>query len=179
MFNKNNGELMQLILSSAIIVVLLTSLIIVLRWGRLKVIGPMPVGLFTFIAILFTSGLDVGLIMFPMTEFPVYATEPAYSFVNPLAFMFGVWGFLIWVFYFLTTFYFCVVEPKLKIFEIPAVKIVNNIVIIGTCAFTGLRVVDSSMFPAITNGNLNAPTIMVAEKMADSILGISPNQKNM
>jgi len=44
---------------------------------------------------------------------------------------------------------------------------------------TGLRVVDSSVFPAITNGNLNAPTIMVAEKMADSILGIPPNQKNM
>lgn len=128
---------MQLILSSAIIVVLLTSLIIVLRWGRLKVMGPMPVGLFTFIAILFTSGLDVGLIMFPMTEFPVYATESAYNFVNPLAFMFGVWGFLIWVFYFLTTFYFCVVEPKLKIFEIPAVKFINNVVIIGTCAFTG------------------------------------------
>lgn len=128
---------MQLILSWAIIVVLVTSLIIVLRWGRLKVSGPMPVGLFTFIAILFTSGLDVGLIMFPMTEFPVYEMEASYGFVNSLAFMFGSWGFLIWVFYFLTTFYFCVVEPKLKIFEIPAVKFVNNVVIIGTCAFTG------------------------------------------
>ena len=34
-----------------------------------------------------------------------------------------------------------------------------------------LRVADSSSFPAITNGNLNAPTIMLAERVADIILG--------
>jgi choline dehydrogenase len=34
----------------------------------------------------------------------------------------------------------------------------------------GLRVVDSSIFPTIPNGNLNAPTIMVAERGADIIL---------
>jgi choline dehydrogenase len=34
-----------------------------------------------------------------------------------------------------------------------------------------LRVADSSIFPQITNGNLNAPSIMVGEKAADHILG--------
>ena len=38
----------------------------------------------------------------------------------------------------------------------------------------GLRVADSSIFPRITNGNLNAPSIMVGEKAADHILGKAP-----
>ncbi|WP_028111865.1 choline dehydrogenase [Ferrimonas kyonanensis] len=38
----------------------------------------------------------------------------------------------------------------------------------------GLRVVDSSIFPTIPNGNLNAPTIMVAERAADLIMGRQP-----
>ncbi len=37
-----------------------------------------------------------------------------------------------------------------------------------------LRVADSSIFPRITNGNLNAPSILVGEKMADHVLGRVP-----
>ena len=42
----------------------------------------------------------------------------------------------------------------------------------------GLRVADSSIFPRITNGNLNAPSIMVGEKMSDHILGRDPLPKS-
>ncbi|MEP5631946.1 MAG: choline dehydrogenase [Tateyamaria sp.] len=42
----------------------------------------------------------------------------------------------------------------------------------------GLRVVDSSIFPRITNGNLNGPSIMTGEKMADHILERAPLAPN-
>ena len=128
---------MTMILSVAIIATLLTSAFIVLKGRNIICKGEIPSSLFTFIAILFTSGLDVGLIMFPLSEFPTYSTEEAYQFTNPLAIEFGFWGGLVWGFYFLTTFYFCVIEPKVKLFQIPAVKVVNNIVVVATCAFTG------------------------------------------
>ena len=50
-----------------------------------------------------------------------------------------------------------VVDPECRVFGVGA-----------------LRVVDASIFPRITNGNLNAPVIMVAEKAADHILGRAP-----
>ena len=141
---------MQTILSIAIVLTLLTSLILIFRFRNMRLRGSDPVPLLTFTAILFTSGLDVGLIMFPLTEFPTYASESQYQFTNPLAIEFGLWGFLVWGFYFLTTFYFCAVEPKLKLFEIPWVKRVNTGVIIATCAFTGFLFL--SYLPDYING---------------------------
>jgi choline dehydrogenase len=47
-----------------------------------------------------------------------------------------------------------VVDPELKVIGVE-----------------GLRVADSSVFPRITNGNLNAPSIMTGEKAADLVLG--------
>jgi len=126
-------------LSAGILFTFTAIAFILYRWGNMRCVGVTPVHTFTFIAILFTSGLDVGLIMFPLTEFAGYAdftASPEYSFTNPLAIEFGFWAFLIWGFYFLTCFYFCVIEPRVKFFELAPIKLINNVVIIGTCAFT-------------------------------------------
>lgn len=124
------------ILPVAIAITLSTSVFICIKWRNVRCTGDTPVSLIAFLAILFTSGLDVGLIMFPLVEFPIYATEQDYSFTNPLAIEFGFWGFLVWAFYFLTTFYFCVVEPKIGLFQYRPIRWVNNLIIIATCAFT-------------------------------------------
>ncbi len=50
-----------------------------------------------------------------------------------------------------------VVDPELKVIGVE-----------------GLRVIDSSVMPSITTGNLNAPTIMIGEKGADLVLGKQP-----
>ncbi len=126
-------------LSIGVLFILALIIFVLFKWGAVRCVGVTPVKSISFIAILFTSGLDVGLIMFPLTEFPVYAdlvNNPEYAFSNPLAIEFGFWGFLVWGMYFLTCFYFCVLEPHVKFFEIPLVKLLNNIIIVGTCAFT-------------------------------------------
>ena len=43
----------------------------------------------------------------------------------------------------------------------------------------GLRVADSSIFPQVTNGNLNGPSIMTGEKVADHILGRKLPRSNL
>lgn len=154
---------MNLWLSLGLIFTFTSIVFVLLRWGNVTCIGVTPVKTFTFITILFTSGLDVGLIMFPLTEFGGYANlvaHPEYSFTNPLALEFGFWGFLIWGFYFLTCFYFCIIEPKVKFFEIPLIKLVNNVVIIGTCAFTAYLLLSNLPWymPEIGDGKTIIPT---------------------
>jgi choline dehydrogenase len=44
----------------------------------------------------------------------------------------------------------------------------------GVHGMTGLRVVDASAMPYVTNGNIYAPVMMLAERAADLILGVTP-----
>ena len=112
---------------------------ILIKWGNMRVIGVTPLKTPVFMAILFTSGLEVGGIMLPLIDFPVFentSANPEYLFTNPLAMEFASMCFAIWSGYFMMCFYFCVIEPKVKFFEIPFIKFLNTVVIIITCSFT-------------------------------------------
>ena len=69
------------IISFGIVLALVLVVFVTIKWWNMRIVGVTPVPLFTFIAILFTSGLDVGLIMFPLAfDYSLYAdtaTEPA------------------------------------------------------------------------------------------------------
>jgi choline-glycine betaine transporter len=74
---------------------------ILLKRDSIRCTSVTPVGTFTLIALWFASGLDVDLIVSPLTGFVSYAdigTSPEYTFTNPLAIEFGFWAFLISVF---------------------------------------------------------------------------------
>ncbi len=127
---------MMTLLSIAMVVTLVSAVFVVLRWPTYQCVGDTPLPTLSFLAILFTSGLDVGLIMFPLIDFQTYATEIDYSFASPLVIEFGFWGGLVWGFYFLTTLYFCAIEPRLKLFEMAPIRWIHNLMVIATCAFT-------------------------------------------
>ena len=127
---------MMTLLSIAMVAALLSAAYVVLRWPTYQCLGDTPLPTLSFLAILFTSGLDVGLIMFPLIDFETYAADAEYSFTSPLVVEFGFWGGLVWGFYFLTTLYFCAIEPRLKLFELAPIRAIHNLVVIATCAFT-------------------------------------------
>ena len=112
---------------------------VLIKWGNIRCIGETPMRTPVFMAILFTSGWEVGVIMLPMIDFLRYEdliNYPEYGFTNPLAMEFASMGFAIWSGYFITCFYFCVIEPKVGFFKIPLVNFINTIVIVVTCSFT-------------------------------------------
>ena len=85
---------------------------ILIKWGNIRCIGVTPLRTPVFMAILFTSGLEVGGIMLPLIDFPVFEdtlANPEYRFTNPLAMEFASMGFAIWSGYFMMCFYFCVI----------------------------------------------------------------------
>lgn len=130
-------KMLEINLSIACSILLIISIIIA-TFFRKEIVAnsdDQSYGIFTFVFILFTSGLDIGLIMFPLMEFNRY-TQPEYLGISPLSIEVGFWGGMVWLFYFVTTFYFSKIEPEIKFFENKLAKLMLYILILLTCAFT-------------------------------------------
>ncbi|PQJ66350.1 hypothetical protein [Photobacterium angustum] len=119
---------------ACIVVWLLISLLLVTK-RKNKTATSINNNVIVFSCLLFTSGLDIGLLLFPLTEFPSYKGIE-YRNLNPVSIELGFWGFSVWGFYFLSTYYFIFIEPKIKLFDIKAVKIFFTGLTILTCAFS-------------------------------------------
>ncbi|PSV98583.1 hypothetical protein [Photobacterium iliopiscarium] len=141
------SNLLVLNLTIACILIVIVSFVILYVYRDHKFVNnkSKDISKFTFFCILFTSGLDIGLIMFPLMEFKQYS-EPQYLNINPLSLEIGFWGGAVWIFYFITTFYFSFVEPKIKIFDSRYMKIIMSVLMLLTCAFTAKLFVDFFKF---------------------------------
>ena len=117
--------------------------------GNQKLNSDQKVSLLSFFAILFTTGLDGGLLLLPLIDFANYTTpglHTSYQFTNPLAIEFGFWACLSWLCYFVTTCYFALYEKQLNVFQIPWVKTLNCTLIMLTCAFSAWLLLSSLNF---------------------------------
>ena len=171
-------------LSIACFLLLVISIVIAVVYRRETLSNPMnqSYGVLTFVFILFTSGLDIGLIMFPLMEFDSY-TQPEYLGIFPLSVEIGFWGGMVWLFYFVTTFYFAKIEPEVHFFENKFAKLTLYILILLTCAFTADLFVNffgfylpeymSSQYPILANHKfivfVSVVLILIASIMASRI----------
>lgn len=63
--DKRGRSAVSYIISTAYAAVLLSAVFVIVRWGSVHCRGQTPVGIYTFVALLFTAGLDMGLVMLP------------------------------------------------------------------------------------------------------------------
>lgn len=126
----------QLLITFGILLFIVVGCLLCWQYRNVKLSGDTPSSPAVMIAVLFTSGLDGGFILLPLVEFPTYQQDANYAFLNPLAIELGFWGITAWFLYFVSTLYFLTIEPKLQLFRRPAVRFVNSLIVLTTCAFT-------------------------------------------